>query len=470
MSPFPLDPFPDFNNLYTRSFPSFKPCFFISKGDKMKCLTSCLLLFQLLIFNTAPAQVSSPPDYTSFINKYRSVFTDEMKANHIAGLSIAIVDGDSLVWCEGFGYYNEKEKKPVTGQTPLNIGSICKTFTGLAVLQLQEQGKLNIDRPFKSYIPEFRMKSLYGSVDSIPVRDFMTHHAGVPDFIRDKLSDNPPYFTTVLDYVNNDYATSAPNTVSAYSNAGISLLGNLIEKVSGESYFSVVQKQILDPLDMTESGFTTGMLPEPVSLGYNSRGEEMKELKVLDAPVGCLYSSAYDMAKYIKAMLKKGTYKHHQLISPASFAEMTRIQNEDVFLDFGNPAGLTWTIYFNDAGKCIEHAGGTINHRAELCIAPDAGIGIIIMSNSSNGGTCMYRENYDLFSEILKLKGQNPVVSVKPVPNKRHPEHHFKFRDNEKPVLTELPSSALKEIAGQYGTFGMIYSIDLIGNRLHTNI
>jgi len=415
------------------------------------------------------AQDKKVPDYKPFIEKYRKIFSDEIKQYQIAGLSIAVVDGDSIVWCEGFGYYNQKEKKQVTGHTAFNIGSICKTFTALSILQLKDQKKIKLDDPYRKYVPEFKMKTRFGSIDSITIRNMMTHHAGIPDFIKDKMLEKPPYFTKVLDYVNDDYATAAPNNIFSYSNAGISLLGNLIENVSKQSYYDYLQKNILTPLNMTESGLLRGKLPESVDLGYSGSEKEMKELQVVDAPAGCIYSTAYDMTKYIRAMLNKGTFNHHKLISASTFDEMSSIQNKNIYLDFGSTNGLTWQLYFNDAGKCIEHAGGTINHRAELCIAPEAGIGIIIMSNSANGGRCMFRENYEMFSEIMKIKGMKPIVHEKPIPNILHKEHHFVYA-NAAAISVTKHIQELEQYTGRYGTFGMFYTIELREGKLWTNI
>ncbi len=434
-------------------------------------LPFALICLMALLFSCA--ETKKQPiiaDYQPLIEKYRKILPEEMKQFHISGLSIAIVDGDSVVWCEGFGYYNDKERKPVNGHTPFNIGSICKTFTAIAAIQLQERNKLKLDDPFRKYVPEFHMKSRFGSADDITVRQLLTHHAGIPDFIKDKMMEKPPYFTTVLNYVNDDYATFAPNTNYSYSNAGISLVGNLIENVSRQSYYDYLQKNILTPLGMTESGFVNSPLPESVLLGYTGSGKEMTELQVVDAPAGCIYSTAYDMTRYIKAMLHQGSYNHTRILDTSSFNEMTRIQNSDVFLDLGNPTGLAWTIYYNDAGKCIEHAGGTINHRAELCIAPEAGIGIIMMSNSANGGQCMFRENYEMFSEILKLKGMQPKAHKKPVANIVHLEHNFVYDEKISPSPVPQPVKELEKYTGTYGTFPMIFTIELREGKLWTNI
>ena len=158
-------------------------------NQKNYALTLCLLL---LGFFTIAQNKTISPDYSSLIEKYRNILQEEIRKNNIAGLSVALVDGDSLVWCEGFGFYNSRNKNQVTGHTPFNIGSISKTFTGLAVMQLQEDKKLNIDQPYKKYVPEFSMHSNYGSIDSIKIRDILTHHAGIPDYVKDKFAVKPP--------------------------------------------------------------------------------------------------------------------------------------------------------------------------------------------------------------------------------------------------------------------------------------
>lgn len=107
--------------------------------------------FVLLLFVLCPAifpqNPMSVPDYSSLIKKYRTLFSEEMKQNKTAGISIALVDGDSLIWCEGFGIFDTTNKTTITGHTPLLLGSITKTFTALAVMQLAEKGLIELDAP-----------------------------------------------------------------------------------------------------------------------------------------------------------------------------------------------------------------------------------------------------------------------------------------------------------------------------------
>lgn len=440
-----------------------------------KLFTTPFLFYFLSILHGSVYSQSAEkyPDYTPLIEKYREILKKEMEQFHDAGLSIALVDGDRVVWCEGFGYYNAKEKKPVTEHTQFHIGSLCKTFTGLAVMQLQEDQKLDINKPFKMYVPEFAMKSRYGSIESVTARQILTHHAGIPDYIKDKFYETkPPYFTQVLEMVNNDYATFSPGQVFSYSNTGFSILGNLIENVSGMSYYDFVKKRILDPMEMTETGFVLDtVMPESVRLGYSKEGKENKELVIFDTPAGCIYSSASDMAKYIITYLNWGKFKNHKVFESSTQSQMMQVQNSDVFLDFGFPYGLAWKIYYNDGGLSIQHDGGTMYHRAELSISPGSGLGVIMLSNSASGKPLLHAD-YDILNEAQKIKEIKPVQINQTLKNIRHPEHNIRFRTDsvESIKFVNKPAEELDNYQGTYGTFGMYLTIKSDSGALKINI
>lgn len=419
----------------------------------------CTLLSALQIAFSVSAQPTHVPDYSPLIEKYRNIFLQEMDKYHDAGMSIALVDGDSIVWCEGFGHYNKADKQPVTGHTPFHIGSVCKVFTGLAVMQLQEKEKIDIDKPFFRYVPAFRMKSQYGSARNITTRMILSHHAGIPDFIKDKFMPVQPYFTGVLDHVNADYATFAPNTIFSYSNAGFSILGNLVENVSRTSYYDYMRKNILDPLQMRETGFVTDTLvPLSVRLGYNSRGEERLEQPVYDAPAGCLYSTAYDMAKFIIAHTNWGMYGSQKIFDSVTLVKMMENQSAQVVLDFGKPYGLAWNIYYNDGGKSIQHDGGTLYHRAELSISPYAKMGVIILSNSSSGKPLLHAD-YDILNEAIRIKGLHALPMPLTHKNNISENHNLDPEQKRKPSLRRVSPDQLKQYEGSYGTFGTFYKV-----------
>ena len=126
-------------------------------------------LLTAISLGVSAQQVKSKVDYKPLIDKYRKILKSDMKKNKVAGLSIALVYSDSIIWVEGLGYKDLKNKIKATPEDLYLIGSETKTFTGIGVMQLQQNGKLNIDDPFKKYLPEFNIKMLSGDINDIKI-------------------------------------------------------------------------------------------------------------------------------------------------------------------------------------------------------------------------------------------------------------------------------------------------------------
>ena len=117
------------------------------------------------------------------------------RKNNVTGLSIALVDDKGLIWAQGFGYADKENKIPATPQTVYRVASISKLFTATAIMQLAEQGKINIDEPLTTYLPEFSIKTRFPGEGKITPRNLMTHHSGLPaNFYKGIFSSNPATF------------------------------------------------------------------------------------------------------------------------------------------------------------------------------------------------------------------------------------------------------------------------------------
>ena len=186
------------------------------------------LLIAVIITTQLTAQTSATTDYSSLIKEYRELLKTEMPKNNVAGLSIALVDKNGIIWAEGFGYENIKDSIKATENSIYCIGSITKLFTSTAILQLSENKRINIDKPVIYYVPEFRMKSLYGSIDSITTRLIITHNSGFPSDLLGVNSERETY-KNVVQYLNQQYTAFPPNYARIYSNIGYCFLGYEIE-------------------------------------------------------------------------------------------------------------------------------------------------------------------------------------------------------------------------------------------------
>ncbi len=386
----------------------------------------------------------------------------KMKKTKSVGLSIAVVSDNEIIYEEGFGYADLENEIEVTSKTIFRVGSISKIFTVISALQLQEKGLLNIDNDIREYIPEFSMKNRFNNESKITLRSIMTHHSGLPsDYLKEMLSDSPISYEELVTELQDYYYASEPNVVLSYSNLAMTLLGYVVERVSQEKFTEYTEKNIFIPLGMHNSAFRLEEDMDPyLSYGYMRR-DVYEQYDTFAVPAGLLYSNAEDMGRFIIAMINHGKLEDAEIISQATFNEMTRVQNSDIPLDLGNEIGLGW---FLDAqslrgyeGKIIQHGGDWEDFHAQLTILPDDKLGVIVMTNSSSGAGIVR----EIASEALKV-----YLKVK---------SGFEFpveEEEEKIPVVKIDGEKFKKYEGYYSLIpGMgTFKCEVKGDKIRVSI
>ncbi len=340
---------------------------------------TCLVLAGVgaFAFRTAAQASSDESDFTAV----DALITAHMKTAHIPGLSIAIVKGDQIVYLKGYGQA-DASGRPVTPHTPFIIGSISKTFTALAVMQLVASGKVELDAPVQRYLPWFRVADPQASAH-ITVRSLLNHTSGLPQkadtFVWTDQDDGVleravRYLKTV--------ALARPVGTFGYSNANYQILGLIVQTVSGQSYEAYVEQHLFAPLDMQASftsqqqaqqhGMATGYrwwfgFPIPATLPY-LRAE---------LPAGYLISSAQDMAHYLIAQVNGGQYRNRSILSPQGIAFM---QTRPARVPYGNG----WEVAALGGRTFVNQDGATANFQASMFFDPKARVGVFIAANVMN--------------------------------------------------------------------------------------
>ncbi|MFC2151552.1 serine hydrolase domain-containing protein [Bacteroidota bacterium] len=372
---------------------------------KKKRILSLLILS--IVFQFANASEDSvkfddlKPELIKYIEK-------TMKSAKINGLSIAVVDNQEVIWAEGFGYADEENDVKATAKTVYNVGSMSKLFTATCVMQLAEQGKVDIDESIKNYIPEFYIKSHYEKPGIITPRLLLTHHSGIPgDVLKDLFSENPEPFTNIVSLLNQEYNCTQPNFGWAYSNAGFSLLGVLVERASGENFIDYTQNQLLEKLNMRNSSFKhTPEVEKLFSKGY-VRGKEYNEPLARDVPAGMLNSNVLDLANFIKMTFNNGQFGVNQIISANTLNEMQTPQNEDCPLfEYERRMGLGWMLSKNweFAGGMAHHGGDTYVFHSDLITLPGQKLGVVVLTNSSGGSRNTSKIAMEILTRTLEVR------------------------------------------------------------------
>jgi CubicO group peptidase (beta-lactamase class C family) len=345
---------------------------------RLLLLSFCLLLAGVSL-SRGRAQASST-DYKD-IDVY---ITDRMRSARIPGLAIAIVKGDRIVYLKGYGQA-DPSGRPVTPQTPFIIGSITKSFTALAIMQLVDAGKVELDAPVQRYVPWFRVADPQASAH-ITVRMFINQTSGLPQgptFITWTWPDSPDAIERHVRLLANVELSFPPGQSFAYSNANYATLGMIVQAVSGQTYEEYVRTHIFAPLDMHNSfasqdeaiqhGMAMGYrwlfgFPVPVRLPYNRA----------NLPAGFIISSAEDMAHFLIAQMNGGRYRDISLLSSEAIALMQAEPPPGAY-------GLGWQSVRIDGRRLINEDGAPANYQCSIFIDPQDGVGVFVAANVMSG-------------------------------------------------------------------------------------
>lgn len=313
------------------------------------------------------------------------------------GMSIAITDRTHTVKILTFGYADVASKKPVDEGTRFPIGSISKSMTALALLQLHDKGLVDLNAPVRRYLPWW---SIQGG-DGIVVHQLLSHTAGVTDDY-----SYAEYGYTLAD-LRNAHTVFAPGTAWAYSNDGLATVGAISAAISGQPWYRGIEDTVFGPLRMTNSSayFSLANMAN-VATGYIYRDSEIVATPPHPAliaaqpfsfvnPAGSVISTPADMAAYMRFYLNDGTTADGtRLLAPTTFAAMTTPDH----LTNGNPAGAKhpelaeWPEFYTQYGyglaifntngdHLIGHTGGIGGYTACMQVNLTRGFGVIAMSN-----------------------------------------------------------------------------------------
>ena len=409
------------------------------------------------------ACASAPPrphniargDYATTEAYVKKLIQYEMKKHSVAGLSVALVDNQRIVWSEGFGYADQEKNIPASAETLYRVGSISKLFTDTAAMQLVEQGRLDIDQPLQKYLPNFSIKTHQATATEITPRMLMTHHSGLPrDRLQGFMKSKPTSFTGLVDDVKEMYANYPPNQIFSYSNMGISLLGHVIQKQSGAPFSDYMRQAVLAPLGMNNASFDMGLSASALmAKGYRGR-EVAIEPALRDVPAGGLNASVTDISRFIAMQFAGGVSGTQRILKAETINEMLRPQNKDVPLDFDLRIGLGWLLStfggtkIENAGTVAHHSGATHLFRSQMYILPEHKLGVVVLSNSSTAGGVV--DHVAKEAMILALEAKTGIHQ--PTPSK-------KIQIDKQPIPTEERQGMVGNYTTMLG-FARVYEKD----------
>ena len=362
------------------------------------------------------ALLNENPDLATAIDLYDAWIRFTMQRKHQPGLAAAIVHDGELLWGRGYGCADLESLAPVTLDTRFRIASISKTFTAVAILQLRDEGQLGLDDPASKYLDWFDLR--YPGAPEITIRNLLTHSSGLPrDSHKPMWTDcDAPAWDEFVEGLKSRPPTRPPYDKFAYSNVGYSLLGGIIEIVSGDSWAAHLQRNIVDRLGMSATRPVPQSDDPLLATGYSQLDDNYERkpmpfflMEGFEASAN-FASSINDLVKYAAFHLCEG---ENPVLSPHSLRDMHRIHWLEPSWSTGY--GLGSMQYKLGDWSISGHGGGYPGYLTGFTLCREHKTAVIILTNALGSAPTEYiNQGYKLvLPEIIKAT-EAPAPEAKP--------------------------------------------------------
>src|SRR5438128_4938126 len=332
-----------------------------------------------------PGPASAPEltknDFETFLD---ALIPSQLQNRNVAGAVVSVVKDGNVLFQKGYGYADVEAKRPVLpDQTLFRPGSISKLFTATAVMQLVEQGKLDLDRDVNDYL-DFPIPKTYP--EPITLRQLLTHTGGFEETLKNLFVAHESDMKPLRTYLANQMPARIfpPGKVPSYSNYGFTLAGYIVERVSREKFEQYITNHILQPLRMTNSTFDQPLPPQlaaQMSKAYLIASKNPRDFEFVQvAPAGALSTTAADMTRFMLAFLQDGSVDGVAILKPETVRQMESRQFE--LHPMINGLGLTFIEYSMNGQHIVAHGGDTVYFHSDMVLVPDAHVGYFISYNS----------------------------------------------------------------------------------------
>jgi CubicO group peptidase (beta-lactamase class C family) len=330
------------------------------------------------------------------------------------GLAVGVIRNGSLEFC-GRGLADIASNTPVTEDTAFRIASLTKTFTAIAVLQLWEQGLIDLDVPANDYLRAYQLIPAKARFRPATVRNLLTHTAGIREVLHpsgllrvrdlgETVQVGQPVPSLAEYYQGGLRFDAEPGTRFTYTNHGFATLGQIVQDVSGQRLDSYMREQIFDPLGMASTDLVRSDRVTPhLAAGYELRAhgaQEVADYEVVTAGGGGVFCTPADLARYIAALLAGGANEHGSVLKPATV--------ETMFAPHYQPdpripgVGLAFFRASLGGHPAVEHDGILPGFDSQIFLAPDDGVGVLALATGAKRGMhWLTREIADLLKRIL---------------------------------------------------------------------
>jgi len=329
----------------------------------------------------APDSVAATARYARAARTLDRLINHEMADKTLPALSIALVDGQNVVWARGFGFANPMDSTRATARTVYRVGSVSKLFTDIGVMQLVERGTLNLDAPVSQYVHDFRPTGPGAS--AISLRQLMSHRAGL---VREPpvghyFDNSSPSLEATVQSLNDTRLVYSPGAKTKYSNAGVAVAGLALASSQRRPFPEYLASAVLRPMGLEDSAFEPDASIAPriakaTMWTLDNRTFAAPTFQLGMAPAGSMYSTVLDLGHFMSVLFARGRTSGGRVLSAKSFDQMWTPQ-------FASPGarsgfGLGFDVASLDGHRVVRHGGAIYGFATELAALPDDSLGVVV--------------------------------------------------------------------------------------------
>ena len=351
-------------------------------------------------------------DYSAAIAALERFIEHEITDKELPALSIALVDDQKIVWAKGFGFADPVKKVPATAQTTYRVGSVSKLFTDIAVMQMVEQQKLDLDAPVTRYLPNFRPGNSFGK--SITLRQLMSHRSGLvrEPPIGNYFETSEPSLARTIASLNQTKLVYAPESRVKYSNAAIAAVGYVLERTQKAPFAKYLKRAVLDPVGLADSSFEpspriTKNLAKAYMWTVDGRTFEAPTFELGISPAGSMYTTVEDMGRFMSTMFAGGQGRNGRMLRRATLEQMWTPQ----FAPAGQKTGygIGFGISQLEGRRTIGHGGAIYGFATSLKAMPDDKLGVVVVTTKDSANAVTNRIADFALRALLATREGKPV-------------------------------------------------------------
>ncbi|HJO04303.1 MAG TPA: serine hydrolase domain-containing protein [Acidobacteriota bacterium] len=345
--------------------------------------------------NAQSARPADDADVQGAIRLFSAWMDGQIRWRDLPGVAVGVVAGEELVWSQGFGFADIATEMRMTRDTKFRMASHSKLFTAIAIMQLREQGTIQLEDPVSKYLPWFEVRPAAPDDPAITVEHLLTHGSGLQ-------REAGPHWTTrdfptreeLRELMPERQAAFSPEVRFKYSNLAFSIAGLVIEAVSGLTWAEYLQANIFDPLGMSSSSVDVDV--EGLATGYTMRRPDgsretigFVDARGMGAATG-LTSTVADMAKFVSAQFRRGPRGGDRILSTGSLREMHRVRFMEN--DWASGRGVAFSVQRIDDNLYVGHGGGYPGYTTNTKIQLDSKVGVIVLTNTNDSNPSQIAE------------------------------------------------------------------------------